>query len=523
MPDRLALFGRVVSVKWITAILMLVMAGYYYALMSNGFHRDLYYPVLHGLAFNSMLDHMLQGRFDVDPKIIGNEAFMHAGRARAYFGLLPAIFRLPLLASGGLLTTDITLISCVAATWLAGVFKIRAVLAAAGQCEESRLRSFAVAALILSIAFGGPQVTFAKPSIYQEVINWDDTFAAAFVYCAIVGLVVRREFSPGLLAAMAVLAGLTLVTRVSTAIGLYAAIGFLVLSIAWRRGDTGDTESGWFSNLFVRGRRAVRAFVSPTNAAVLAILLAFALVCGFVNFERWGNPLEFAPLKTFLMYTTEFPERIAVIDRYGTFNLGRVWYGLMYYFAPIWVFIRPDGSFLFHETQQRLIDAAELPPSSFFLSDPVLVALALFFFFAAARRGPTRAPHSAPLLAGLVLPALLILAFDTMALRYRIEFYPFLTLAGILGLHLACNGLVPRSGRAASWEGPFLLCGAVLGSGVSHLVYVLYVLSPFGPSTVVLDKGWVPFYRAELHDILEKAKAPPVPPKPSAEDDKEGR
>jgi len=70
-----------------------------------------------------------------------------------------------------------------------------------------------------------------------------------------------------------------------------------------------------------------------------------------------------------------FPDRLPRTQIYGLFNLSRVPFGIVYYFFPIWVLRRADGHLLFEEHQWRLIDATELPPSSFFLTDTLLMLL----------------------------------------------------------------------------------------------------------------------------------------------------
>ncbi len=44
-----------------------------------------------GLAFNSMAEHLLAGRFDVDPQAIGAEGFDINGRTVSYFGIFCAL------------------------------------------------------------------------------------------------------------------------------------------------------------------------------------------------------------------------------------------------------------------------------------------------------------------------------------------------------------------------------------------------------------------------------------------------
>jgi hypothetical protein len=59
-------------------------------------------PVTMGLVFNSMMQHMLHGRFDVDPAAIlaGGEVYIRDGRTYSYFGVFCALLRLPLILIG---------------------------------------------------------------------------------------------------------------------------------------------------------------------------------------------------------------------------------------------------------------------------------------------------------------------------------------------------------------------------------------------------------------------------------------
>src|SRR5213075_2801565 len=104
--------------------------------------------------------------------------------------------------------------------------------------------------------------------------------------------------------------------------------------------------------------------------APAAIVLTFAAVAGFINLMRWGSPWVFADPQGYLWAIMNAPERMARVQQYGEFNPVRIGYMLMYYFFPVWIFHDADGSLLWSAFQQRAIDSIELPPSSFFLSDP---------------------------------------------------------------------------------------------------------------------------------------------------------
>jgi len=78
-------------------------------------------------TFNSMLEHLMHGQFDVDPTIVGSEGYLRNGHVYAYWGITCALVRLPLLIVGRL-DLDVTPWSCLIAVCLAGIMKVRAVL-----------------------------------------------------------------------------------------------------------------------------------------------------------------------------------------------------------------------------------------------------------------------------------------------------------------------------------------------------------------------------------------------------------
>src|SRR4051794_35768217 len=120
------------------------------------------------LTFNSMLLHLLRGSFDVDPRTIGTEGFVRGDRTYAYFGIFPALFRLPFLAWPDFETTDFTRLSCLVADGVMASFKLSSVILiwrAADNRGQMVLLYFALGATIL---LGGAQIQFLKPSIYNE-------------------------------------------------------------------------------------------------------------------------------------------------------------------------------------------------------------------------------------------------------------------------------------------------------------------------------------------------------------------
>jgi hypothetical protein len=486
-------------------ILIFVAAVYYLFLVMDGSLNLLKLPetAARGMVFNSMLEHMLHGEFDVDPSAIAFEGSLRDGKTYTYFGILPALLRLPLLAISGLAWLDVTGPYCALAATVALGFKLASVALINHQLPRNRLQATALFVLVLSLLLGGAQIQFLRATLYQETLEWAGAISAAFIYCALRGLIAKREFSAGLIALMAGLAGLGLLTRVSTALGLYFASGLLIVVLAWP--SVGSLRERL--PLFFRG------LASKQTVVGLGILLGFVALAGIVNYQRWGNPLEFYyDPHTYIGYTTA-PWRLARLETYGVFNIGRLWYGILYYFFPIWTISRSDGQFLFSEFETRMLDAVETPPGSFLLSDPLLLVLAGAYLMrlprlARERRLDPRA--TAALMIGLLIPVFLILTFMYMAFRYRMEFYPFLEFSAFLGFYTICVN--PAEFSALSRRRLSLILIAIAGFGIvgSHFTLFLHKISPPGnyvsegadAGGVSPENGWVDYYRYCLRAIL---------------------
>jgi hypothetical protein len=399
---------------------------------------------------------------------------------------------LPLLLTGALAWLDVTALYCALATTIALCFKLATVVLINDKLPKSRLQAVAFFVIVLSLVFGGAQIQFLRGTIYQEAIDWTSAIAAAFVYCAIRGLIAKREFSTGLIAVMASLAGLGLLTRVSTALGLYVATGLLVVVLAWP--PTGPLRDRLAA--FIRGLASKRTVVA------FAILLGFMMLSGTVNYQRWGDPLKFADFRFYILYVRE-PERLARLAELGAFNIKCLWYGILYYFFPIWTIIRPDGKFLFSEFQTWHLGGVEPPPGSFLLSDPLLLVLGGAFLLRLPQLARERLLDlravAAPII-GLLIPVLLMLTFEGMAFRYRMEFYPLLEFTAFLGFYAICVKPDQPSALLSSNFSLILIASGGLGIICSHLQLFLYKISP-ATNRLPVPNGWVDLYFSQLRRL----------------------
>jgi hypothetical protein len=450
-------------------------------------------------TFNSMLEHMLHGQFDVDPASVGDEGYLRDGRIYAYWGIFPALLRLPLLLIPGGISRDMTTLSCLMAVMLAALMKLKTLQLIFGSASDSADHKLLLAILASTLLFSGAQIQFLRPSVYQEVCLWAGAWGSIFVYGAVRGLL-AGVFSAETLVVMASAAGLALLTRVSTAIGMYAALGLLLFVLLIRRSSEYTRSPAGARRVSFLSRSGSREFLLPA-----LMLIAFAGITALVNYERWGNPLVFADFHSHLMMSRD-PQRLARIDEYGLFNAARIPFGINYFFFPIWLIARGDGKFLFEEYQTRIIDDTELPPGSFLLTDLLLMGLLFYALWSlAAVKKPMSVVRSQAIALGLGLTAscVLMLCAIGMCHRYRIDFYPFIELGAFIGLiQLQGSSIIhSRAFRCAT------VVAAAVSICASHLELILYKLSVYGLPFERIRGGLFHYYLQRLSELFPSLTA----------------
>jgi hypothetical protein len=327
---------------------------------------------------------------------------------------------------------------------------------------------------------------FLKASVYQEACLWAGALGASFVFLAIRG-VLAGDFSVGGLCSMAAIAGSALLSRATIGVGLCVAIALLLLVNPMKAASIAVGPIWKRALEFVRDLVLSRSVLAPA-----AVLLLFAVLTGFVNYERWGNPLVFAD---YHHYIAEYPDRVVRLQQVGVFNPGRIPFALIYYFFPIWVLQRPDGQQLFYEHETRLFDAVELPPSSFLLTDALLLVLLAFgvWVLARQRKLPVNWPVAIAVAAGLSVSCFFILSFDVLSFRYRIDFHPFMEFGAFVGGALMLQS--PFLARSVTRRG--LLVASATSIVASFGELILYRASSFG-TAVDVKPGLLDYYMHTL-------------------------
>jgi len=463
----------------------------YYAFLITAGGQALFFNEDLGLTYNSMALNLLVGRFDVDPAAIGSEAFIRDGRSYAYFGILPALLRLPVLAFPDLRGVSLTWPYTVLALTIGAGAHGWAWLTAMQAVPDGPVRQFLRTRLVASALLSGPPVMLAfTRSIYDESMAWAWAWAMLFVAVAMKGLVASDGFTGRRLAAMAFATTLCTLTRPSMAVGLMVGLALLMLVLLLREAH--------------RPRALLATAFSARMLVPAAIVLLGLLAFGGLNYARWGDPFLLLDTRDQLLLNAENPGRLARLETYGQFNPSRIPLALVYYLLPIWLIPTSDGYVLQAEFL-RLFDAAELPPTSFLLTEPLTTALAAGGVVFLLRRGIGALPAlpAAAIAIGLCIPAALLLTWFFLAFRYRLEFHPLLAF-------LACLGVVGWAIRADAWPAPKQRRAAILFVTLfllqcvsAHVHGVVYLLSSHGSAHYAArDGGVVGFYRRQWQDLI---------------------
>jgi hypothetical protein len=449
------------------------------------------------LTFNSMLDHLLRGRFDVDPQIVGYEGYHRDGHVYAYWGIFPALLRLPLWIVGRM-DIDWSLCSCLAAVCIAAMAKVRAVLLLRRHALQNSMTNLAISLMLAYILFGGAEIAYLRVNIYQEALFWGLAFASVFVYLAVKGLV-TRSFGMATLCGMALCAGLAVMTRISTGIGLTIALAFLLLALALEPGVPEAADRRPFIRRILGALKSRRLL---TPIALLAVLIALT---GTVNYFRWGNPA------TFVYPYRDSPDvsPMNYAESLGLFSVRRIPFGFIYYLFPVWVLRVGSGQILADKMTGDFFDAIELPPSSFLLTDLlpfcfiVLLAIALF-----RRRAGNLAPIGkwvAAIAVGLAVPCALMLTFIWMVYRYRMEFYPLIDFLALMALYLVVtdSAMLEIFARWRRWIA-VALAVSILSS---FTALFLYIVGEHAVTDAFLRQGIVGYYCQQFSPQLHKFMA----------------
>jgi hypothetical protein len=398
---------------------------------------------------------LLDFRWDVPAKEVAFEGFLIHGKTYLYFGPVPALLRMPVLALTDSLDGRLTQVSMLAAFVVALVFltrlswRIRGLVR--GDAPVTRLELCAVGGYVFLIATGSVLLFLASRAfVYHETELWGAALALA-AYDAILGFLAEPSRKWILLAGL--WSSAAFLTRATVGAGPVIALGILLAVIVLRR-------------LSARLGAPARLLAVPDDAVtdrmigwLLAAVAIPIVLYAYVNYSRFGTLFSLPNDKQ--IYTQFNPARQrALADNGGTL------FGLKFMPTQLLQFLRPDAlrfdslfPWIAFPGPATVLGGVTFDTrdwaSSITASMPALTVLGLGGLVVVVRRAGAAAVRIP--LAGAVAGGLLTLTIAFVANRYMSDMLPAIVLTSLVGLH-ALLGLVARAPRA-TWT-------RVLGVGI---------------------------------------------------------
>jgi hypothetical protein len=365
-----------------------------------------------GEAYDSQAEHFLRGDVSVDGEAIRHEAMIVNGKARMYFGPLPALLRIPLnfvYPAGRGRWSRISVFSAAVIALCAFAALIRDALAKSVVKPIVRER-FEIVCLV-AFAFASPLLLLlGEASIYNEAAIWGLAGSMAALLFAFRSREKSGWHLTFTLIAFSISGGVALLARVTFGIPL----------------------------LIVAVLLATRVRPPRRTRNLIALLLPIAVAAAFhmlLSYERFGSIVGV----NYNYYINSTQREFA--RTHGIFRLTRVPYAFGDYFALRPPSLQADAPFFHAErhaygaTETRRLTS--VPASEAYISIPWcsawLVAGALAGSVLLFRKGDADT-FERLIAAALVLECLAILAYFAIAQRYAADFYPFLVVGFVVFL-----------------------------------------------------------------------------------------
>jgi hypothetical protein len=428
---RAVWIGTALAVAWF----WLVATGFHpWDLFERGpFTSDFYDVQARALA---------HGHLDVPAGVAGIEGYVVGGRTHFYYGITPALARLPIAAVTDALDGRLVVLSQLGGIAVAALAAGR-LLRRAASTFHIDLPQWMVAGFAFGVGSATPLLWLAaRPLVYHEAELWGAALAILGFDRVVAWWSSRRTVDLVWAGAVAALAAST---RGSSGIGPALALGGLALLLAVRRS----------------GRVAVWAAL----AAATPVLLY-----GAVNLARFGTPLSI-PFDRQVLNDFSAQRRAALAANGGTLFGGKfVPTTLLQYLRPDtvrpssllpWLRWGPPARVVGGVTFDTVDRAASLPVGA-----PWLLGLSVPGVWAMVRR---RVPAAwAACLAGGVLAAVPTLAIAFVAQRYLADLVPPLVVAGAVGVPVTARW--PRPWRRVAAVAAGVLAVIALGANAALAV-----------------------------------------------------
>ena len=265
--------------------------------------------------FDAQAAALYSGQLAVNPLVPAIEGFVHDGETHLYFGLLPALLRLPVVLFtdrlSGRLTALSMLIALAVLLWAGHRILWYARLRAWGERPHGRHEPWVAAAFVATLGCSSPLLFLsARPIVYHEVALW----GVATTLLATVAIL-RWWAAPSVASLAVAAAAVTAAMNTRASVGSGATTALLLtgaLALFWRRVD---------------------------RRYVVWLALAMAIPVGTyaaVNQARFGHPFSVPFEKQ--VHSRFDARRKATLEATGNSLFGSE-------FAPtaILTYLRPDG------------------------------------------------------------------------------------------------------------------------------------------------------------------------------------
>jgi hypothetical protein len=432
--------------------------------------------------FDAQARSLMDGRLDVPAEVATFEGFLIDGRTFIYFGPVPALVRMPVLAVTDRFDGRLTTVSMLIATVILAIaaFRLLCVLRAMvrGGDPVGRREPLLTGLLAVVVLVSPPFFLASEAVVYHEATTWGLALSVAGFDA--VARWQRRPSARGLVVASALIAG-ALLSRQTLGLGPLVALALsgLAHGVHDARREDPDAAGGTSGPTWTAWPRRL---VSDRRLQACALACALPLVASIgLNFAKFGTLLSPPSDKhNYSLWSSERDEVLAAND--GTlFGLQFAPTTLKQYFRPDGIDVRLDMPWIdFPRLGPSLVGEATFDKldwtSSIPASAPALSVLTVGALVWAVRtRGRRRGgPWLSPLVLGAAAGGFGVIAFGYIANRYLTDLFPLVLVPGMIGFHLVLRGGARRPARTRRTAAVALAGLAALGVLVNPALALEY-------------------------------------------------
>jgi hypothetical protein len=361
------------------------------------------------------------GHLYVPKAVLQIEGFKHAGHYYTYFGILPSLFRIPILfvdpGIAGRLTAPSILVAWAIAALVSAMlmWRVRVLVRGTPPLGDAEATSYAV---LMAVITGGSTLLFLAsiPWVYNEDLAWSIAATLGSLF-ALLGILERPSW--GRVAAAGVFVFAANLDRLPT--GWACAVGAVLVALWLALGRSGIDH---------------KHFAVPV-LAVAAVSLAAGCIINWLKFGVvFGLPFESQVWTGLNAHRREF---LRLSDRKG--------YGIQFFPTDFWTYFQPFGIRL-----QTVFPYITLPATT-----PKILAGA--FFDATYRTASV--PASMPLLFLLTCWGVVASFLRAASDKAKLLRIPLIAAAGAFGVDLVWGYIAPRFEADVL---PLLILGSATGT-----------------------------------------------------------